>query len=140
MPVNISTIRIHAATEKVWKALTEPALVKQWQYGSDVITDWAVGSDIRFSTAWGDKVFEQWGKILEIKPNALIRYSLFAPAPDREDKPENYFIMSYVLTEEDGFVKIEIIQEDNRTGAKQEAPQGEENPVLQALKKVAEAA
>jgi hypothetical protein len=63
---------------------------------------------------------------------------LFAPRPGLEDKPENYFIMSYVLTEESGQTKLEIIQEDNRPNATQEAPQGEENPVLKLLKQLAE--
>jgi hypothetical protein len=65
---------------------------------------------------------------------------LFAPRPGLEDKPENYFIMKYILTEEDGQTKLEIIQEDNRPNAVQEEPQGEKNPVLQSLKKIAETA
>jgi uncharacterized protein YndB with AHSA1/START domain len=138
MPTNISIINIKAPIQKVWDAITKPELVKKWQFGSDLITDWKVGSDIRFSTEWEGKIFEQWGKVLEVKPNNLIRYSLFAPRPDLEDKPENYFIMSYVLTDENSHIKLEIIQEDNRSGAVQEAPQGEENPLLASLKNLAE--
>ena len=138
MPTNISTLIIKASIEKIWDTLTKPELVKQWQYGSDVITDWKPGSAIRFRTEWEDKVFEQWGKVMEIIPQRLIKYSLFAPGPNLEDKPENYFIMSYVLTKEEGHIKLEIIQEDNRPGAIQEAPQGEENPVLAGLKALAE--
>ncbi len=132
--INISTILIKAPIQKVWDALTKPELVKLWQYGSDLITDWKVGNDIRFRTEWEDKVFEQWGKVLEVRPYQMIKYTLFAPGPDLEDKPENYFIMSYVLQEEEGHIKLNIIQEDNRPGAIQEVPQGEENPVLKALK------
>lgn len=138
MARNISTIIIKAPIEKVWDALTKPALVKQWQYESDVITDWKVGSEIRFRTEWEGKVFEQWGKVLDIIPQQLIRYSLFAPRPGLEDKPENYFIMNYGLSEEEDGVKLEIIQEDDRKGAIQEAPQGEENPLLGQLKKLLE--
>ncbi|MEO8112093.1 MAG: SRPBCC domain-containing protein [Ginsengibacter sp.] len=138
MAINISTIIINAPIEKVWDALTKPALVKQWQYGSDLITIWETGSDIKFRAEWDGKVFEQWGKVLEIIPQQLIRYSLFAPRPGLEDKPENYFIMNYKLSEDGEGVKLEIIQEDSREGAVQEAPQGEENPVLGALKKLIE--
>lgn len=138
MATNISTIHLDAPKEKVWDALTNPALVKLWQYGSELITSWEPGSDIKFSTKWEDKVFEQWGKVLEIIPQQLIKYSLFAPRPGLEDKPENYFIMNYKLSEEGAGVKLEIIQEDSREGAVQEAPQGEENPVLSALKKLIE--
>jgi hypothetical protein len=107
-------------------------------YGSELITDWEVGNDIRFRTAWEDKVFEQWGKVLQILPNKIIKYSLFAPGPGLEDKPENYFIMTYVLNEENGHTKLEIIQEDNRPGAIQQKPQTEENPILNSLKALIE--
>jgi uncharacterized protein YndB with AHSA1/START domain len=138
MPINISTINIKAPIKNVWDAITKPELVKQWQYGSDLITDWKVGSNIRFSTEWQGKIFEQWGKILDVQPNSIIKYSLFAPRPGLADKPENYFVMSYVLTDENKHIKLEIMQEDNRPGAVQEDPQGEENPLLAALKTLAE--
>ncbi len=77
---------------------------------------------------------------MEIRPNELIRYSLFAPRLDLEDKPENYFIMNYTLIDENGQTKLEIIQEDNRPNAVQEQPQGEENPILKSLKDIAETA
>ncbi len=138
MAKNISVITIDASIERVWDTVTKPELVKLWQFGSDLITTWEVGSNIKFRTEWDDKVFEQWGKILEIKPTQLLKYSLFAPRPELEDKPENYFIMSYILTNENGKTKLEIIQEDNRPNAVQEEPQGEENPVLKSLKELAE--
>ncbi|WP_276134064.1 SRPBCC family protein [Polluticoccus soli] len=139
MPLNISTLTINAPKEKVWDALTKPELVKLWQFGSVLTTDWNVGSSIRFSTEWQGEAFEQWGTVLDVRPYDFLQYNLFAPRPGLEDKPENYFIMSYVLTDtEDGHTQLQIKQDDNRPGAEQEEPQGEENPVLQALKKVAE--
>lgn len=139
MATNISTIVLDVPIEKVWNALTQPDLVKQWQYGSDLITDWIVGNEIRFRNEWEDQVFEQWGTVLEVIPNQKIKYSLFFPRPEElEDKPENYFIMSYILSEENQKVKLEILQENNRPGAIQEEPQGEENPVLQGLKTLIE--
>ena len=138
MATNISTITINASTQKVWNILTKPEMVKLWQYGSELQTTWEPGTAIRFSTAWEDKLFEQRGLVLEMQPYELIKYSLFAPRPDLEDKPENYFIMYYILTDDNGQTKLEIIQEDNRPNAVQEEPQGEENPVLKSLKDLAE--
>jgi len=138
MATNISTIILNAPVEKVWNALTQPELVKQWQYGSDLLTDWKTGSEIRFRNEWEGQIFEQWGTVLEVVPNQKIKYSLFFPRPGLEDKPENYFIMNYVLTEENQKTKLEIIQEDNRPGAVQEEPQGEDNPILQGLKALIE--
>ncbi|MEO5907585.1 MAG: SRPBCC family protein [Ginsengibacter sp.] len=140
MAKNISTITLDASIQKVWDTLTKPELVKLWQYGSELITNWNVGSDIRFRTEWDGKVFEQWGKILDIRPNQLIKYSLFSPRPGLQDRSENYFIMTYILTDENGRTKLEILQEDNRPDAIQEEPQGEENPILKSLKNVVETA
>lgn len=138
MAKNTSILHIKASAIRVWDTLTKPELVKIWQFGSDLITDWEVGNGIRFITEWEGKVFEQWGSILEVQPHKLIRYSLFAPRPNLEDSPENYFVMSYVLTDHSNFIKLEIIQEDNRPNSFEGEPQGEENPILNSLKKLAE--
>ena len=139
MAINISNLTIKAPKQKVWEAITNPIRVKQWQLGSELVTDWKVGSEIRFRTPWNGRIIEQWGKVLEVRRGELVRYSLFAPRPGLDDKPENYFVMVYSLTEADGVTLLEIRQEDNRPVAIQAPPQGEENPVLKALKEVAEA-
>jgi uncharacterized protein YndB with AHSA1/START domain len=138
MAINISRIKIDAPIQKVWDTLTKPDLVKLWQYGSELITNWEIGSDIKFRTEWDGKILEQWGKVLDMRSNELIKYSLFAPRPGLEDKPENYFIMNYVLKNENGQSNLEIIQEDNRPGAVQGEPQGILNPILILLKNIAE--
>ncbi len=138
MAINISKITINATLKKVWDTLTKAELVKLWQYGSDLQTNWEVGSKIKFVTEWEGKTFEQWGTVLEYTPPQKLRYSLFAPRPDLEDKPENYFEMIYSLTADNGQTILEIIQEDNRPNAVQEGVQSEENPILKMLKQVAE--
>ena len=138
MATNTSSIKISASIQRVWNVITKPEFVKLWQYGSELLTDWKVGSEIRFKTEWEGKTLEQWGKVLDVQQNKLVKYTLFAPRPGLEDKPENYFEMSYVLTPENGQTKLEIIQNDNRPEAVQEEPQGEENPILQGLKRIAE--
>ena len=47
--------------------------------------------------------------------------------------------MSYVLTDENNHIILEITQEDNRPGAVQEEPQEKENPLLSSLKTLDEA-
>lgn len=134
-----SDIKINAPAERVWDALVNPAKVKRWQYGSDLITSWQPETPIRFVTKWGDKVFEQWGTVLEFTPCNKLKYSLFAPRPDLADSPENYFYMTYLLVENDGSTDLSIIQEDPR-------PQADGTPsdddsgqaVLNALKDLVE--
>jgi len=138
MATNISRVTINSKPEKVWEILTKSEFVKLWQYGSDLKTNWEVGSSIEFVTEWEGKILKQWGTVLEFTPTEKLRYSLFAPRPDLEDKPEHYFEMIYTLKEENGHTKLEVIQEDNRPNAVQEEIQGEENPVMKMLKETAE--
>ena len=63
---------------------------------------------------------------------------MFAPRPGLEDKPENYFIMTYSLTNKNGETVLKIIKEDNRENVIEEEAESEENPVLKSLKEVAE--
>lgn len=135
---NISRITVNASPQKVWDTLTKPELVKLWQYGSDLQTSWEVGRKIKFITEWDENRFEQWGTVLEFRPTEKLRYSLFAPTPGLEDKPENYFEMIYSLKFNSGQTIVEITQEDNRPNAVQQDEQGEENPVLHLLKQIAE--
>lgn len=138
MATNISKLTIHAPREKVWDVLTNPEKVKAWQYGSQLSTDWNVGHEIRFTSEWEGQFFEQWGTVLEFEPCQHLKYNLFAPRPDLEDRFENYFEMNYKLTETDDATELTILQIDNRPGAKQEKEQGEENPVLKLLKELSE--
>lgn len=138
MATNISRLTINASKEKVWHALTNPDKVKAWQFGSDLITDWKVGNEIRFKSEWNGQIFEQWGTVVEFDPYEKLKYTLFAPRPDLEDKPENYFEMEYKLINNKNGTELTITQEDNRPGAKQEPEQGEENPVLKVLKDLIE--
>ena len=140
MQTTTSQVTINAPANRIWDALTNPEFVKQWQYGSDLTTDWKIGSPIKFHSVWEGQVYEQWGKVLAVEPNKLIRYSLFAPRPDLEDKPENYFTMTYSLEEADGKTTLTIIQEDPRdqpAGAAEDEENG--NAVLDGLKKLVEA-
>ena len=91
MKTSDSTVKIIAPAKKVWLALTVPDLVKQWQYGSDLLTTWEVGSPIIFRNEWNGQVFEQKGNVLEFLPESRVRYSLFVPRPDLQGIPEHYF-------------------------------------------------
>jgi uncharacterized protein YndB with AHSA1/START domain len=138
--VSTSTITINAPRDVVWDAVTVPQHVRRWQYDSDLTTDWVVGQPIRFRAEWQGQVFEQWGTVLAFDAPNRLRYSLFAPRPGLEDRPENYFTMTYELDTRDGATLVTFIQEDPRdveADVVEDEPD-EENPVLIALRDVAE--
>ncbi|MCB0255660.1 MAG: SRPBCC domain-containing protein [Anaerolineae bacterium] len=139
MKITTSRVVIDAPASRVWNALTQAALVKQWQYGADLTTDWNVGSPIEFCNEWNGELFVQSGVVLEVDEPLLLRYSLFAPRPGLENRPENRFVMTYRLEEHAGSTDLTIVQEDPREQADVDETSDENgNPVLQALKDLVE--
>jgi uncharacterized protein YndB with AHSA1/START domain len=129
---------IEAPLSKVWEALTRPEIVKQYFFGTNISTDWKPGSPIRFTGEYKGKSYEDKGTILVFEPQKLIRYNYWSSMSGIEDKPENYFVLTYKLSAEGNKTKLEIIQEnipDEKTKA-----HSEENwkMVLENLKKVVE--
>lgn len=139
MKTSSSTINIAAPAKKVWRALTSPDLVKQWQYGSGLLTTWEVGTSIVFRNEWNGQVFEQKGTVIEFSPESRLKYSLFFPRPDLQDIPKNYFFMPYELTENNGITTLIIRQEDPRPSLAEESSSGDDGPnVLSELKELVE--
>lgn len=138
MRTSNSIIEINAPADRVWDALVNPSKIKLWQYGSDVDTSWEPGTPIRFTTPWGDGVFEQWGTIIEFNPNKMLKYSLFSPRPDIKDSPENYFYMTYLLEEGHEGTKLSIVQDDPRPQTQAVQKDDGENPILKSLKELVE--
>ncbi len=122
--------------------MTDPAHVRLWQYGSVLDTDWIVGNPIRFTTQWDGQTFEQWGTVLSVNAPHKLSYSLFAPRPDLEDRDENYFTMTYELNDNGDVTVVTITHEDPRLSDQLHGDESnesdDENPVLLALKDVAE--
>ena len=137
MPIYPAEIIIEASTQKVFEALTKPELIKLWQSRQIVTTDWKVGGEIKFRSEFGGgaETLEQWGTILDIRPIEFIKYRLFTPRSDLEDKLENYCVTSYSLVGEKGYTRVELIHQDNRPNGFAPASL---KPILAALKKIAE--
>ena len=137
MRTHTAEIIIEASIQKVFEALTRPELIKLWQYGRVVTTDWKVGGSIEFTSECegSAQTLEQRGTILDIRPNGFIKYRLFTPGHDLEDRVENYCVTSYILVDEKRFTRVELIHEDNRPNGF--APTTLK-PILADLKRIAE--
>jgi uncharacterized protein YndB with AHSA1/START domain len=117
-------IDIHAPMAEVWEALTNPVIIKQYFFGTNVKTDWKAGSPIVWSGEWDGKTYEDKGEVLEIDPGKYVKYSYWSSMSDTEDKPENYQQVSYALTEEHGITTLEVGQDNIKNeAAKQHSEQ-----------------
>src|SRR5215204_5744439 len=67
-PIAKASATINAPASKVWDALTKPEQIKQYMFGTQVTTDWKVGSPITYTGEWKGQAYEDKGKVLEIEP------------------------------------------------------------------------
>jgi uncharacterized protein YndB with AHSA1/START domain len=132
-------ITVHAPAEAVWRALTDPALVKQYMYGTNLETDWKVGSPITWKGEWQGKPYEDKGTVLAVEPRKLLKVTHWSPMGGSEDKPENYHTVIYELAERDGETVLTLKQDNNPTqDAADTMAEKNWGPVLEGIKKVAE--
>lgn len=131
-------ILIKSSREKVWNALTEPALIEQYFLGTKVTTDWRPGGSIVWTGEWEGKEYKEWGNVEEFSPQTKIVFNYFSPASGLEDKPENYNKVTYTLTEEGEETRLSVTQENIKDQAT--ASQSEQNwkQVLEAIKTLLE--
>ncbi|HUR66600.1 MAG TPA: SRPBCC family protein [Chitinophagaceae bacterium] len=103
---------ILAPASKVWEALTDPALIKQYFFDTDTYTNWKPGSPIVFKGEWKGQHYEDKGTVLDVVEDKLLRYSYWSAMSGIEDEPENYLIVTYELEEKENATKLTIRQEN----------------------------
>jgi uncharacterized protein YndB with AHSA1/START domain len=109
---------INAPVSKVWKALINPAMIKQFMFRTEVISDWKEGSPIVWKGEWQGKPYEDKGTIIKIEPEHLLICSHFSPLSGTPDIPENYHIVTYELSPFKGHTNLSLSQ-DNNAGEKE---------------------
>jgi uncharacterized protein YndB with AHSA1/START domain len=133
-----ASIEIGASAAKVWDALTNPALIKQYLFGTDAVSDWKVGSPITYKGVWGGKPYEDKGRIVETVPHKLLKTTYWSSFSSRPDLPENYSNVTYTLSGKNGRTLLEVEQDNNPTKESAEHSRNNWKTVLQTMKTVLE--
>ena len=102
--------QINVPVEKVWEGITNPEIVKQYFFGTELISDWKVGSSIIFQGEWEGQPYQDKGIILEIEAPKKIVYSYLSSWSGKEDLPENYLWVCYELNELGSTTELTIHQ------------------------------
>jgi uncharacterized protein YndB with AHSA1/START domain len=106
------TVTIRADPTAVWRALTDPVLVRQWaaepELNLEVVTDWQVGSPIVVKGFHHGR-FENRGTVLHFQPNALLQYTHLSSISRLPDRPENYTRIAFRLSpSDDGATSLNV--------------------------------
>ena len=92
-----SNIRIQSTPEKVWDVLINPEKIKKYLFGTEVLTDWKIGSPIVFQGEYDGQQYKDKGNVIENKKNELLKYDYWSGFSGLEDKPENYSLVTYKI-------------------------------------------
>jgi uncharacterized protein YndB with AHSA1/START domain len=133
----VSTV-IDAPKEDIWKALTDPAAISQYMFGTKVTTDWAEGSPITWEGEMGGKKYQDKGRILEVRPPQILEYSHFSPLSGLPDEPANYHTIRVEVVDEGPATKVTLIQDNNETPEVRDHSEKNWQAMLDGLKAVVE--
>lgn len=129
---------INAPIAEVWKALTNPALIKQYMFGTNVVTDWEEGSPIVWQGEWQGKTYEDKGTLLKIEPQRLLQYSHFSPLSGQPDVPENYHTVTIELSGKGEQTTVMLTQDNNETEEARQHSETNWQMMLESLKELLE--
>lgn len=133
-----ASITVHAPASRVWEALTKPELIKQYFFGSNIVTDWKVGSPIYYRGEWQGRPYEDKGVVQAFEPERRLVATHWSPLSGMPDTPENYHTVSYELKGHGDSTDVTITQDHNASEEeKQHSQQGWEI-VLAGLKQLLE--
>ena len=132
------SIVIQAPPARVWKALTDPALIKEYLFGTQVSSDWKAGSQIRYRGVWEGKSYEDKGIVLKAEPRKVLESTYWSSMSGLPDVPENYKLVRYELTPEQGGTRLTVTQDNNATEAERDHSERNWKMVLEGLKDLVE--
>lgn len=132
------SISIAAPNNKVWDALVNPEAIRQYFFGTTVVSDWHLGSPIVWKGDWLGKPYEDKGVILQFDPGRTIQYSHFSPLSGLPDKRENYHTVTVKLSASEDLTLVSLSQDKN--SSEEERVHSDKNwgMMLAALKKYLE--
>lgn len=129
---------ISAPPARVWSALTDPAQIKRYFFGSEVETDWKPGSSIVWNGEYQGTAYQDKGQIIEAEAERRLVVTHFSPMSGQPDVPENYHTMTYVLEPRGEQTHLTLTQDNN--ASEEEAAHSRDNwaAMLTALKNLIE--
>jgi uncharacterized protein YndB with AHSA1/START domain len=135
-PEHVYQVYIRTTPEKLWKAITDPAFIKQYFYQHTVESDWRKGSGYVHRADDGTVWIE--GKILDIEPPRRLVHTFACPANEetRGDRPSR---VTWLIEQMGETCRLTLVHDDfdDETATFRSVRQGW-NPILSGLKTLLE--
>lgn len=137
--LNVST-RIHASAARVWEGITNPDLVREYFFGTNLESNWVVGEPIVYRGEWEGTAYEDKGVILQLEPEKVLKHNYLSSWSGKPDVPENYQVITYTLTPDGDDIILSVSQDNIETEEAKAHSEQNWNLLLGNLKKLLEAA
>ena len=131
-------VEIDATPRVVWRALTDPEQVARWMSGTEVSSDWRVGSPITWRGEMNGTPYEDKGEILASDEPTRLSMTHYSPLMGGADEPENYHTVTYDLSADGDRTTVELSQDGNDSAEQAEQFGANWQGMLDALKKTVE--
>jgi uncharacterized protein YndB with AHSA1/START domain len=129
-----ATETIDVPASVVWDALINPAKIKQYLFGSDVVSSFEEGSPIVYKGEWDGKSFEDKGMVVKVEPEKELVCTHWSPMSGTADSPENYHQVSYSLAPAGNSTRVSIRQDNNADEEERQHSAGMWQVVLENMK------
>ncbi|MES2224674.1 MAG: SRPBCC domain-containing protein [Patescibacteria group bacterium] len=106
---------ITTSLAKAWQALIDPRIIKEYMFGTEVVSDWNEGATIIWKGEWQGKPHEDKGVIKKIEPEQLIQYTHFSPLEGKTETVENIHTITITLSSLGNDITVTLSQDNNQT-------------------------
>ena len=131
-----STVAIQTTPAQVWKAITTPDIIHRYLLGTTVKGDWREGGQLTYEGEYEGKKYKDKGEILKMEPEKVFQSSFLSGT--KEDRPENYHLVTYNIWEKDGKTMVTLSQDNIHSEKELEHASATWQKVLEKLKEVLE--
>jgi uncharacterized protein YndB with AHSA1/START domain len=129
-----TSLELSVSPARVWAALTDPAMIRQYMFGAELSGDWVKGGTVTYRGEWDGTPFEDKGDILEIDPPHLLKVNYFSAMSGQPDTPENRQLITYTLAPSGPGTRLTVSQAGNPSQDAATAAEGNWAMTLDTLK------
>jgi len=133
-----ASIEIRAPLARIWDALVNAEIIREYMFGTQVISDWKAGSKITWQGEWKGNSYSDRGQILQIIEQKLLQFSHYSPLSGLPESPENTHIVTILLKEGENGMVVDLSQYNSPTEEDRDHSQKNWERVLNNLKELLE--
>jgi uncharacterized protein YndB with AHSA1/START domain len=137
--LNLSlSVHINSNPKKIWTVLTDPQEVRKWLFGTNMKTNWKVGSPITYEGEYEGKTYKDKGIVKKFSPERELQTTYWSSMSGKEDLPDNYNTVTYTLNKEGDGTSLTLMQDNINSEKEKEHSLQNWNIVLGKIKEIAE--